>query len=137
MKIFLELKQNLKCLGIKPVQSESFNAVNLIVVCLFLWCFFTMSAFVMFEAENLIDLGNSFYGVVSALLNTFTFSSIVVMKKVKLFGIIDQFEQVIEKCKLNNLLNFNEIHSIYINEQSKMSKIRRFCSSHKSLRGIE
>lgn len=98
MKIFINLKKEFKHLGIEPDQPDSFNWINIVAVFLFLFCFSAMSVFVLFEADNILDLGNSFYGLVCAFLNACTLSSIV-MKKSNIFKLINRFEDIIMKRK--------------------------------------
>lgn len=96
MQIFIELRKLFKFLGID--QSQKFNRNNLTALSLFAYCLIAIIAFLAFEPKTYVDLGNAFFGAVSFLLNLLTLSSLAV-KHIKIFNLLDKFEEIIKERK--------------------------------------
>lgn len=63
-----------------------------------LCCSFGMIFFLFFEAENIIDVGNSFYGAISGVVNLITLP-VNILNADKVFKLIDRFEQIMKERK--------------------------------------
>lgn len=96
MEIFIELKKYFSLLGIKADKKSNFNAKNLIIVSLTVFCFLTMSLYIVFESESLIRSGNTIYSTACAALNGITISSNV-MRRLTIFELFKRFEEIISK----------------------------------------
>lgn len=96
-QLIMELFKNLKSLGMEPNQKSLFSTVNVIALIMYTYCSCAMIAFVICEPDkSFFDLGNVFFGVVCQTLNTSTLLSNLI-KKGKIFELIESFEKLIKK----------------------------------------
>lgn len=105
MKIFVELRKLLDWLGIR--QNQKFNFENLFVLFSFVLCLVAADAFILFQPNTFVDLGNAFFESNSFFLNTFTLLSHV-LKHNKIYILFEQFEETVEKRKsfISNIFQF-------------------------------
>lgn len=104
------LKESLRKVAIQPNQRSNFNWINSAIIFSLACCTVGMIHFVIFEAENMMDFGNSFYGASNGILNVISLSSNI-LKADKIFQLIKGFEKIINERKrifmkfIQNFLN--------------------------------
>lgn len=97
MKIFIELRKFYKILGIEPFQNHHLKNVLLLLLLL---CYSgATAAYIFFEEITYIDFGNSWYSTTCMVVNFIGLSTSIIRKS-KIFDLINKLERTIESSKL-------------------------------------
>lgn len=93
-------------MDIKPERKSLISFKNLMIFSSLAFCFVTMVIFIFFEANSLVDFGNSFYGAATAMA-IFIITSSNTLKSTKIFDLFARLEEFIKKrvfhcCVLSN-----------------------------------
>lgn len=102
MKIFIELIEHFKTLGIQQNQKHLFNASNVLALFLIGYCCCAAIAFViLIDEKTFIELGNCYYGAASMLVNFINLTSLI-LKQASIFELIGKFEVLMENSELSS-----------------------------------
>lgn len=99
MEIFDTLQKHLRFLGIyhpKPPEKLKNILLNITLMLLLFWLILSALWFFLFEEKSFSDFAVSFYIVMTALLNFFTYSTFL-WQKSKFLRLLDDIKQVIQK----------------------------------------
>lgn len=99
MKIFTQLQNHIKILGINPTQAHLFNATNVLALLLLAYFSGVTLGLIFFEGISVIVLENAFYAAISSILS-FCLLSSNILKQKKIFEFIENLENVIENSEL-------------------------------------
>lgn len=105
MKLFLELQNIYRMLGIYPPQNRQSPTLNLRNGLIFgsLALGFTLTgAFCLFQAKSVRDIGDSFYASATEL-GTLVYFSMTVWKMASIMTLIAKFEGIVEQSKSNTI----------------------------------
>lgn len=107
MEIFEKLQKHLRFLGIyNPKPSEKLKTILLNITSILLLFLYILSAlwYFLFEEKSFRDFSLSFYIVMTALLNFFTYSTFL-WQKSKFLRLLDDMKRVIQKREFNFNVN--------------------------------